>query len=86
MVDATGLVRADTFYARWGGGRGAVPDGLVGLLGLGPLAGQFLVQPSLFQAALPHIQLQGSTALVVPLQLRVHLLWRGTHVRNQNAW
>ena len=45
------------------------PDGLVGVLGLGSLTGQFLVQPSLLQPALPYIQLQSCTALVVPLKL-----------------
>ena len=44
------------------------------ILCLSSLARQLLVQPCLLQTALAYIQLQGCTALVVPLQLRIHFL------------
>lgn len=54
--------------------KGSLPDGLLGALNLCALPGQLLVQGILLQPALTGVQVQGSTALVVPLKLSIHLL------------
>lgn len=54
--------------------QGSLPDGLLCALDLCALPGQLLVEGILLQPALTGVQVQGSTALVVPLKLSVHLL------------
>lgn len=51
-----------------------VPDGLVCVLSLCMLACQLLLEGCMLGSALPNTALKGSTALVVPLQLRIHFL------------
>lgn len=54
------------------------------------LASQFLLEGSMLGSALPEAALKGSTALVVPLQLRIHFLQKKqkqscTSLRGQTA-
>ena len=55
-----------------------VPDGLVCVLSLSMLTSQLFLQSCMLGSALSNIPFKGTTALMVPLQLRIHFLQTAT--------